>query len=134
MSSYHLASALALTNLVLLATLALGGEVTRAATTAPQVLRAELIELVDAKGMMRAQLKTEEDGTVVFRLRDQDGQIRVKLAADKRGSALLLADDTSEVGVHILSGVSSLTRERATAVTIGEPGGAKTVIGPGGPR
>jgi hypothetical protein len=134
MSSYHFAPALALTNLVLLAMLVLGGDVTRAAPATPQVLRAELIELVDAKGTMRAQLKTEADGTVVFRLRDEDGQIRVKLAADKRGSALLLADDTSEIGVHILSGISSLTRERATAVTIAEPGGAKSVIGPGGLR
>lgn len=132
MSSYHFASALALTNLVLLGMLAFGGDVTRAAPTAPQVLRAKLIELVDAKGTMRAQLKTEEDGTVVFRLRDKNGQIRVKLAADERGSALLLADDTAEVGVHILSGISSLSRERATTIAIAEPGGAKTVIGPSG--
>jgi hypothetical protein len=134
MSSYHFASALALTNLGMLAVLALGGDVTRAAPAAQQVLRAELIELVDSKGTTRAQLKTEDDGTVVFRLRDESGQIRVKLAADKLGSALLLADDQSEVGAHILSGVSRLTRERATAVTIAEPGGVKTVIGPGGSR
>jgi hypothetical protein len=134
MSSYHFAPALALTNLVLLAMLVLGGDVTRAAPATPQVLRAELIELVDAKGTMRAQLKTEQDGTVILRLRDEDGQIRVKLAADKRGSSLFLADDTTEVGVHILSGVSGLTRERATGVTIADPGGAKTVIGPGDRR
>jgi hypothetical protein len=132
MSSYHFASALALTNLGVLTLLTLGGDVTRAAPAAQQVLRAELIELVDAKGTMRAQLKTEDDGTAVFRLRDENGQIRVKLAADARGSALLLADETAEVGVHILSGISSLTDKRATAVTIAEPGGAKTVIGPGG--
>jgi hypothetical protein len=132
MSSYHFASALALTNLVLLAMLALDGDITRAAPAAQKVLRAELIELVDAKGTMRAQLKTEQDGTVILRLRDEDGQIRVKLAADKQGSSLFLADDTTEVGVHILSGVSSLTRKRATGMTIADPDGAKTVIGPGG--
>jgi hypothetical protein len=134
MSSYHFAAALALINLVLLAALALGGDVTRAAPAAPQVLRAELIELVDAKGAVRAQLKTEDDGTVVFRLRDSKGQVRVKLAADVLGSGLLLADDETDVGVHIASGISRLTRERATAVTIGEPGGRKTVIGPDGLR
>jgi hypothetical protein len=134
MSSYRFVSALSLLNLGLLATLLLGGDITRAAPAAQKVLRAELIELVDAKGTMRAQLKTEQDGTVILRLRDEDGQIRVKLAADKRGSSLFLADDTTEVGVHILSGVSGLTHERATGVTIADPGGAKTVIGPGDRR
>ena len=118
----------------MLAMLAFGGDVTHAAPAMPQVLRAELIELVDAKGAVRAQLKTEDDGAVVLRLRDRNGQVRVKLAADELGSGLLLADDKTEVGVHILSGISSLTRARATAVTIAEPGGAKTVIGPGGPH
>jgi hypothetical protein len=134
MSSYHFASALALTNLALLAMLALGGDVTRAAPTAPQVLRAELIELVDAKGAVRAQLKTEDDGAVVLRLRDRNGHVRVKLAADELGSGLLLADDETGVGVHVVSGISRLTRERATGVTIAEPRGAKTVIGPSGVR
>lgn len=134
MSSYHFASALALTNLALLAMLALSGDVTRAAPAVQQSLRAELIELVDAKGAVRAQLKTEEDGAVVLRLRDASGQVRVKLAADAAGSGLLLADDETEVGVHIVSGISRLTRERATSVTIAEPRGAKTVIGPGGLR
>lgn len=134
MSSYHFASALALTNLALLAALAFGGDITRAAPAMPQVLRAELIELVDARGAVRAQLKTEEDGAVVLRLRDRNGHVRVKLAADEMGSGLLLADDKTDVGVHIVSGLSRLTRERATGVTIAEPGGAKTVIGPGGVR
>jgi hypothetical protein len=135
LSSYRFASVLTLVNLIVLAVLAFGGDVTRAAPTTPGVVRAELIELIDAKGTMRAQLKTEDDGTVVFRLRDESGQIRVKLSADKSGSGLLLADDTTEVGVHILSGMSRLTNQRATAITVAEPGGGrKTVIGAGGVR
>jgi hypothetical protein len=35
------------------------------------VVRAEMIELVDGNGLMRAQFKTEENGTVVLRLRDE---------------------------------------------------------------
>jgi hypothetical protein len=40
---------------------------------------------------------------VVFRLLDQDGTIRVKLGAAREGSGLLLANDATEPGVHILA-------------------------------
>src|ERR687898_2110065 len=70
---------------------------------APAVLRAQAIELVDARGRVRAQLKVEPGGQVVFRLRDQTGQIRVKLGADEAGSGLVLMNETSEPGVHVLA-------------------------------
>jgi hypothetical protein len=131
MNAAHIATGLSIANLVLLGFFAFRVEPSTAAPT-PSVLRAQLIELVDAKGAVRAQLKTEDDGTAVLRLRDGGGNIRVKLAADARGSGLLLANEQTEVGVHILSGVSSVTGEPGTAITIAEPGGAKTVIKPGG--
>ena len=125
---------LSLANLTLLAVLigktGIGVAGAETDSVAP-VLRAERLELVDAAGTVRAQIKTEAEGTVVFRLRDAAGTIRVKLAADELGSSLLLADDRAEVGVHILSGVSLLTNEPDTMITIAGPDGAKRVIRPG---
>lgn len=52
---------------------------------------------------MRSRLNVEENGEVVFRLLDQDGKIRVKLGAWRGGSGLLLNDDVTEPGVHLLA-------------------------------
>jgi hypothetical protein len=41
---------------------------------------------------------------VVLRLLDQQGAIRVKLGAAKDGSWLLLANDATEPGIHLLAG------------------------------
>ncbi len=128
MSTYHFASALALANFALLTVLALRGDGTQAAPATPRVLQAELIELIDAKGAVRAQLQTEDDGAVVLRLRDRNGNVRVKLAADELGSGLLLADNKTDVGVHILSGISRLTKKPATAITVADPDGTKAVL------
>jgi hypothetical protein len=88
----------------------------------PSVLRARTIELVDGRGQVRAQLKVERNREVVFRMRDQDGAIRVKLGAGRTGSGLLLANEATEPGVHALANAreTSLTvqrgAERATLV------------------
>jgi hypothetical protein len=74
-----------------------------AAQAAPTVLRAQAIELVDSRGRVRAQLGVESNGEVVFRLRDANGTIRVKLGASEDGSGLLLANEATEPGVHILA-------------------------------
>ena len=83
-----------------------------AAQTASKHLRAEAIELVDARGRVRAQLSVESSGEVVFRLRDSSGTIRVKLGASDDGSGLLLANEATEPGVHLVA-----TRNR-TFVTV----------------
>lgn len=67
------------------------------------VLRGRVLELVDDKGQIRAQLRVEPDGEVVLRLRDEMGTIRVKLAAGRDGSGLALLNDATELGVHILA-------------------------------
>jgi hypothetical protein len=67
------------------------------------VLRGRALELVDEDGRMRARLNVESDGQVVFRLLDQRGTIRVKLGASEDGSGLVLANDATEPGVHILA-------------------------------
>ena len=92
----------------------------RAATaqTAPPavapVVRARAIELVDGGGRVRAQLSVEQNGEAVFRMRDAEGTIRVKLGASKHGSALVLIDGSTEPGVHVMAGMSgtSLTVKR----------------------
>jgi hypothetical protein len=97
---------------ILLVVGALRHEHSIAAQTASKALRAEAIELVDARGRVRAQLSVESSGEVVFRLRDSSGTIRVKLGASDDGSGLLLANEATEPGVHLLA-----TRNR-TFVTV----------------
>jgi hypothetical protein len=121
--------ALLLINIVTLTMLALLAGAPQAAP-ATGVLRAQLIELVDARGVTRASLKTEGEG-VVFRLMDERGRIRVKLGAGEESSGLLLADETSEVGIHLLAGLSALTGQRDTKLVLAEPGGRNTTIHPG---
>lgn len=96
-----LAIALTVINLVLLLFVLAQAESTTAQSVIP-VLRAQAIELVDDHGQIRAQLNVESNGEAVFRMRDATGAIRVKLGAAKDGSGLLLIDESTEPGVHIL--------------------------------
>ena len=73
------------------------------------VLRAQKIELVDARGVTRARLSTEADGEVVLRLMAANGELRVKLGAANDGSGLLLANSATEPGVHVLAQGRSAT-------------------------
>jgi hypothetical protein len=79
------------------------------ARAVPAVLRAKTIELVDGRGRWRAQLKVERGGQVVFRLRDQNGIIRTKLGADENGSGLLLLDEQTEPGIHLVASRNGTT-------------------------
>jgi hypothetical protein len=90
----------------------------------PAVLRARLIELVDERGLTRAQLKVESDGEAVLRMRDAKGTIRVKLGASEDGSGLLLIDDRTEPGVQILA------KRAGTTVTLAEKGKEARVLKP----
>jgi hypothetical protein len=72
-------------------------------STEPQVLRGTAIELVDESGRIRGRLNVEPEGQVVLRLVDEQGRIRVKLGAGSDGSGLLLANDATEPGVHLLA-------------------------------
>jgi hypothetical protein len=90
----------------------------------PEVLRARMLELVDEEGRVRANLKVEEGGEVVFRLRDVEGTIRVKIGAGKDGSGLVLMDDRTEPAVQLLA------KPAGTSMTLSEEGKAKRVITP----
>jgi hypothetical protein len=89
----------------------------------PSVLRARAIELVDGRRQVRVQIKVERTGEVVFRLRDQDGRIRVKLGASRAGSGLLLLNEATEPGVHALAGAkeTSLSLQRGEQRTVVVP-------------
>jgi hypothetical protein len=76
------------------------------------IVRARAIALVGPDGRTRAEIGVEDNGEVVFRLRDQDGRIRVKLGADRTGSGLLLLDERTEPGVHLRAG------ERQTSLSL----------------
>jgi hypothetical protein len=69
----------------------------------PEVLQAQRIGLLDSDGYIRAQLRVEERGDTVFRMRDAKGEIRMKLGASGTGSGLLLNNGATEPGVHVLA-------------------------------
>jgi hypothetical protein len=74
-----------------------------AAAGGSDVVRGRAFELVDEQGQVRSSLKVESDGEVVFRLFDRKGTIRVKIGANEGGSGLLLADETTEPGIHMVA-------------------------------
>lgn len=122
MTIKRLAVTLAALTLALLLGAALNDRTARASET-QTVLRAQAIELVDDSGQVRAQLNVTSGGEVVFRLRDARGTIRVKLAASEAGSGLLLANERTEPGVHILA------QRAQTSVTV-QRGAKRRVLKP----
>jgi hypothetical protein len=102
MKVHRVAVAVTVINLALLLAVLARARASAVQSTAP-VLRGRVLELVDPRGQIRARLNVESNGEVVFRLLDQKGTIRVKLGASEDGSGLLLANDATEPGVHILA-------------------------------
>ena len=93
--------------------------------TIPQVLRVRAFQLVDENGEIRAQLNVDEtNGEVIFRLMDAKGTIRVKMGASEEGSGLLLLNNLTEPGVHILA------NQDGTTLTLVDHNGVKRVIEP----
>jgi hypothetical protein len=94
------------------------------ATAVVPLIRAQTIELVDAKGTRRALLSAEENGETVFRLIDARGTIRVKLGASADGSGLVLLNNATEVGLH------ALAKDKGTTLTLANKDGRKRVLAP----
>ena len=65
-------------------------------------------ELVDKSNTSRVWIRVEDTGEVVFRMRDGKGTIRVKLGAGEDGSGMVLLDQNTNPGVHMLSGTSGI--------------------------
>lgn len=123
MNTNRLALGLTVINLVLLIVLGAQSRLI-AAQTVPEVLRVRAFELVDDEGKVRAQLNVEPEGGVVFRLRDENETIRVKLGASAEGSGLVLINDRTEPGVHII------TDQNGSSLTLMEEDGSKEIIRP----
>ncbi|HEU4798650.1 MAG TPA: hypothetical protein VFT63_06955 [bacterium] len=130
MKTQRLALLLTAVNLVLLFYSLVQAGPSTAQTPAP-TLRARVFELVDDRGVVRTRLNVESSGEVVLRMTDKNGTIRVKLGAGVDGSGLLLADETAEVGAHILARrTGTAERPNTTSITLAGANGRRRVITP----
>jgi hypothetical protein len=102
MTGRRLGLALTVINIVVLLVL-LGHDMPTTAQPDAPVIRGRALELADDRGQIRSRLNVESSGEVVFRMLDEAGTIRVKLGASADGSGLLLLDDATEPGVHMLA-------------------------------
>ena len=91
------------TNIALLCALVWSNTGSRAQTPAQDVVRARMIELVNERGEMRAQLHVAENGGGELRLRNASGDIRMKLGATDDGAIVLLMDADSNPTVRLAS-------------------------------
>ncbi|GAB3516368.1 hypothetical protein GCM10027442_33850 [Emticicia fontis] len=82
-------------------------------------IKVKEFELVDKNGVKRMSFKTEDDGTVMFRMMDKTGTIRVKLGAEENGAGLVLLNEKTEVGLHILA------KKEKTALVLVDKDGKK---------
>jgi len=97
------------------------------AQTDPTVVRARLFEVLDSRGTVRAQIKVESESdpdAVVLRLRDANGNVRVKLGATEISSGLVLSNDVEETLVHLLS------KQGNTTMTLTDKNGRQRIITP----
>lgn len=123
--------ALALTGINLILLVVMLAKVRPAkANTEPTIVRARAVELVDARGRVRSRLEVEPDGAVVFRLFDQNGAIRVKLGASEDGSGLMMADEATEPGIHLVARRSGTLKKPATRLVLTGADGQQRVIRP----
>ena len=66
-----------------------------------------------------------------MRLLDQDGTIRVKLGAGRDGSGLVLADEATEPGIHLIARrIGTTDRPNTTSITLKGRDGRQRVIRP----
>lgn len=122
---------LTLFNFALLLLFVVQADLTPAQTAPPSTLKMNAMELVDNQGRIRALLKVEADGEVVFRLFDKNGIIRVKLGAGETGAGLLLLDETTEPAIHMIARQSGATeRPTTTSITLKGANNQSRVIKP----
>ena len=73
----------------------------------------------------------EPSGETVLRLLDENGTIRVKLGAGENGSGLLLLDEETEPGVHLIARRAGTTATpTTTSLTLRGADGRQRVIEP----
>src|SRR5262245_56939881 len=98
-------------NAVLLVDLLLAGRAAIAQAVSP-LIRARAIELVDDRGTDCCPAQRGAGRRGCLRLRDATGTIRVKIGASEEGSGLVLLDEATEPGVHMIA------RRAGTSVTL----------------
>jgi hypothetical protein len=113
---------LVILNVVLLAALAWTNAHSQPAVA--DVLRARLIELVNERGEMRAQLHIAEGGGGELRLRSGGGEIRVKFGAGNDGAILLMMDGTTEPAIRLA------TEKSGPGLTMNDPKKGARVFAP----
>jgi hypothetical protein len=124
MDTPHLLFGVTAINLMLAATAWTGARITPPQRD-PRTIRAESIELVDARGQARIQLHLGEDGSGNLRVRDGSGQVRVKLGTTTEGSTgLLLMDQSIEPAVSLIAG------KPGTSIVLAGPDGKRKAIAP----
>ena len=121
--------ALALTVLNALAMLAFWSQQQVArAQAVPDILRAKGLEIVDDRGIVRAQIVVQpNDGGVLFRLIDQQRKPLVKLGAGADGSGLMLTGDPAR---QDWSGIQVLARPAGNTLRLLNLDGRERVIKP----
>jgi len=88
------------------------------------ILKGNGLELSDAKGVIRAKINIEKDGEAVLRMFDETGTIRVKIGASAKGSGIVLLNDSTELGVQIL------TKDTGSRIKLVEKDGKEKIIKP----
>jgi hypothetical protein len=109
MNTQRIAIGLAVSNAALLALLLFRPQIAPALAASSQpeqqvvpLVRVRQLELVDERGMVRAQLMVAQPGDeVLLRMRSARGLIRVKLGANEAGSGLMLADSSQQPGLTL---------------------------------
>ena len=145
MKTERLALALTAANLLLLSLVLARGLPSAARATAPRseqapssaeeavvpILRGRSLELLDDSDRIRVRINVEEGGETVLRLLDENGTIRVKLGAGQNGSGLLLLDEATEPGVHLIARrTGTAVAPTTTSVTLRGADGRRRVIAP----
>ena len=94
---------------------------------APEILRAKGLEIVDDRGIVRAQIVVQPTGGVLFRLIDQQQKPLVKLGAGADGSGLMLTGDPA---TQEWSGIQVLANPGGSTLRLLNLDGKERVIKP----
>ena len=98
------------------------------AQAVPDIVRAKGLEIVDDRGIVRAQIIVQpNDGGVLFRLIDQQRKPLVKLGAGADGTGLMLTGDPAR---QEWSGIQALAKPGGSTLRLLNLDGKERVIKP----
>ena len=127
MKTHRLAFALTVVNVLAMVVFWSQQQIGRA-QAGSDIVRAKGLEIVDDRGLVRAQIIVQpNEGGVLFRLIDPQGKPLVKLGAGADGSALMLTGDPA---THDWSGIQALARPGGSTLRLLNADGKERVIKP----